>query len=70
VPIKQIRQNPSKLQPVGPALQALLPKSQELKDFAQRALIAYLRWGLGAAGGAGAAAGGLLGGLGQLLGGA
>lgn len=31
IPIKQIKPNPSKQQPVGPALQALLSKSVELK---------------------------------------
>lgn len=31
VPLKAIKQNPSKLQPVGPALQALCSKDTELK---------------------------------------
>jgi ATP-dependent RNA helicase DDX10/DBP4 len=43
VPIRQTRHNPSKVQRIGPALQALLSKSPELKAFAQRALAAYLR---------------------------
>ncbi|KAG1664899.1 hypothetical protein FOA52_006245 [Chlamydomonas sp. UWO 241] len=43
VPIKQIKVNPKKAASVGPALQALLSKSVELKEFAQRALIAYVR---------------------------
>ncbi|KAG2440238.1 hypothetical protein HXX76_004350 [Chlamydomonas incerta] len=43
VPLTQIRPNPSKQQAVTPALQALLSKDQELKDFAQKALTAYLR---------------------------
>ncbi|KAK9832102.1 hypothetical protein WJX81_007052 [Elliptochloris bilobata] len=43
VPIRQIRLNPSKAQPVTPALQALLSKNAELKELAQRALVAYLR---------------------------
>ncbi|MEW5308593.1 MAG: hypothetical protein WDW38_000538 [Sanguina aurantia] len=43
VPIKQVKANPGKTQPVTPALQALLSKSLELKEFAQRSLTAYLR---------------------------
>jgi ATP-dependent RNA helicase DDX10/DBP4 len=43
VPIRQTRHNPQKVQRIGPALQALLSKSPELKAFAQRALAAYLR---------------------------
>ena len=31
VPVKQMKHNPAKLQPVTPALQALLSKDQELK---------------------------------------
>ncbi|KAF5838490.1 P-loop containing nucleoside triphosphate hydrolase protein, partial [Dunaliella salina] len=43
VPIRQIKINPAKQQPIGPALQALLSKSVELKEFAQRAMVAYVR---------------------------
>ncbi|GIL64765.1 hypothetical protein Vafri_18644 [Volvox africanus] len=43
VPLNQIRPNPAKQQAVTPALQALLSKDQELKEFAQKALVAYLR---------------------------
>ena len=43
VPVKQLRHNPARVQPVGPALQALLSKSTELKEFAQRSIIAYVR---------------------------
>ncbi|GBF94447.1 ATP-dependent RNA helicase [Raphidocelis subcapitata] len=43
VPIKLLRHNPAKMQPVGPALQALLSKDQELKAFAQGALVSYAR---------------------------
>jgi len=43
VPVRQTRHNPQRLQRIGPALQALLSKSPELKAFAQRALAAYLR---------------------------
>eukprot|EP00955_Chlamydomonas_euryale_P000588 6600-Chlamydomonas_euryale.AAC.1 len=43
VPIKQIRINPKKATSVGPALQSLLSKSVELKEFAQRSLVAYVR---------------------------
>ncbi|GLI59364.1 hypothetical protein VaNZ11_001229 [Volvox africanus] len=43
VPLNQIRPNPAKQQTVTPALQALLSKDQELKEFAQKALVAYLR---------------------------
>lgn len=40
VPVKQLKHNPAKVQPVTPALQALLSKDQELKvraDAARRA---------------------------------
>ncbi|KAL4422731.1 hypothetical protein ABPG75_008928 [Micractinium tetrahymenae] len=43
VPIKQLKHNPAKVQPVTPALQALLSKDAELKEIAQRALVSYLR---------------------------
>ncbi|KAG2489867.1 hypothetical protein HYH03_011669 [Edaphochlamys debaryana] len=43
VPLTQIRPNPAKQQAVSPALQALLSKDQELKDFAQKSLVAYCR---------------------------
>ncbi|KAL4857390.1 putative ATP-dependent RNA helicase DDX10 [Chlorella vulgaris] len=43
VPMKQLKHNPAKVQPVTPALQALLSKDAELKDIAQRALVSYLR---------------------------
>jgi ATP-dependent RNA helicase DDX10/DBP4 len=43
VPLRELRSNPARLQPVGPALAALLSKDAELKDSAQRALVAYLR---------------------------
>lgn len=43
VPIKLTKINPKKAQPIGPALQALLSKNVELKDFGQRAIIAYVR---------------------------
>ncbi|GFH25696.1 RNA helicase [Haematococcus lacustris] len=43
IPIKTIRVNPSAQQCIGPALAALLSKSVELKEFAQRALVAYVR---------------------------
>ncbi|EFN51307.1 hypothetical protein CHLNCDRAFT_28229, partial [Chlorella variabilis] len=43
VPMKQLKHNPSKVQPVAPALQALLSKDGELKEVAQRALVSYLR---------------------------
>ncbi|EFJ48780.1 hypothetical protein VOLCADRAFT_60063 [Volvox carteri f. nagariensis] len=43
VPLTQIKPNPAKQQSVSPALQALLSKDQELKDFAQKALVSYLR---------------------------
>lgn len=43
IPIKLIKINPAKQTPIGPALQALLSKSVELKDWAQRALVAYVR---------------------------
>ncbi|KAJ9516034.1 hypothetical protein QJQ45_024447 [Haematococcus lacustris] len=43
IPIKTIRVNPAAQQCIGPALAALLSKSVELKEFAQRALVAYVR---------------------------
>ncbi|PSC73011.1 DEAD-box ATP-dependent RNA helicase 32 [Micractinium conductrix] len=43
VPVKQLKHNPAKVQPVTPALQALLSKDAELKEVAQRALVSYLR---------------------------
>ena len=43
VPIKQTKINPKRAQPIGPALQALLSKNVELKEFGQRAIIAYVR---------------------------
>ena len=43
VPTRQLRQNPAKLQPVSPALRALLSKDPGLKEIAQRALVSYLR---------------------------
>lgn len=43
IPVKHLRHNPGKIQPVTPALQALLSKDQELKEVAQRALVSYLR---------------------------
>ena len=50
VQLSPIKVNPSKLQTVTPALQALVSKSTELKDLAQRALVSprtsvlLLRW--------------------------
>lgn len=43
IPLKKIKMNPERTQSVGPALQALLSKNSELKECAQRALVAYLR---------------------------
>jgi ATP-dependent RNA helicase DDX10/DBP4 len=43
VPIRALRHNPAKLQPITPALQALLSKDAALKETAQRALACYLR---------------------------
>eukprot|EP00798_Chlamydomonas_sp_ICE-L_P024609 gene24609-10228_t len=43
VPVKQIKMNPNKALPVAPALQALLSKNVDLKEYAQRALVAYVR---------------------------
>lgn len=43
ITIKQLKHNPAKIQPVTPALQALLSKDAELKEVAQRALVSYLR---------------------------
>ncbi|GAX85700.1 hypothetical protein CEUSTIGMA_g13114.t1 [Chlamydomonas eustigma] len=43
IPIKQTKINPGIAHSVGPALQALLSKSTELKEYAQRSLIAYVR---------------------------
>ena len=43
VPIKGLKHNPAKIQPVTPALQALMSKDNELKEIGQRALVAYLR---------------------------
>ena len=43
VPTRQLKQNPAKIQPVSPALQALLSKDTALKETAQRALVSYLR---------------------------
>lgn len=43
VPVKPIKMNPAKRQQVTPALQALLSKSLELKEMAQRALVAYVK---------------------------
>ena len=54
VPIKQIKHNPQKVQPVGPALQSLLSKDAELK--ARRAWggarggLRVWRWGWGCGG--------------------
>ncbi len=39
VELSPVKVNPSKLQTVTPALQALVSKSTELKDLAQRALV-------------------------------
>ena len=43
VPLKQLKHNPSKVQPISPALSALLSKNAELKSFAQSGLVAYVR---------------------------
>ncbi|CAK0786422.1 hypothetical protein CVIRNUC_009635 [Coccomyxa viridis] len=43
VPLKPLKINPKMTQPVSPALQALLSKNNELKELAQRALVAYVR---------------------------
>jgi len=41
--VTPIKVNPNKLQTVTPAMQALISKSTELKELAQRALVSYLR---------------------------
>ncbi|DBA75292.1 TPA: hypothetical protein ACH3X1_010573 [Trebouxia sp. C0004] len=43
VPVKAIKMNPNKQQPITGALQALLSKDSALKELGQRALVAYLR---------------------------
>ena len=43
MPLKTLRSNPDKLQSITPALQALLAKNEQLREWAQRALVAYLR---------------------------
>ncbi|DBB17175.1 TPA: hypothetical protein ACH3X3_014243 [Trebouxia sp. C0006] len=43
VPVKVIKMNPHKQQPITGALQALLSKDSALKELGQRALVAYLR---------------------------
>ncbi|KAL0034107.1 hypothetical protein WJX79_009163 [Trebouxia sp. C0005] len=43
VPVKAIKMNPNKQQPITGALQALLSKDSTLKELGQRALVAYLR---------------------------
>jgi ATP-dependent RNA helicase DDX10/DBP4 len=43
IELKSLKHNPSKVQPVTPALQALLSKDSELKEIAQRALVSYVR---------------------------
>lgn len=43
VPLKSLRSNPDKLQSITPALQALLAKNEQLREWAQRALVAYLK---------------------------
>lgn len=43
IELKSLKHNPTKVQPVTPALQALLSKDSELKEIAQRALVSYIR---------------------------
>jgi len=43
ISLTAIRVNPNKLQAATPAVQALVSKSTELKEIAQRALVSYLR---------------------------
>jgi ATP-dependent RNA helicase DDX10/DBP4 len=43
IPVKQLKHNPDKIQPITPALQALLSKDQQLKEIAQRSVVSYLR---------------------------
>lgn len=43
VPIRELRQNPDKVQSVLPAVQAMLSKDHELKLAAHRAFVAYVR---------------------------
>lgn len=43
VPIRELRQNPDKVQSVLPAVQAMLSKDHELKLMAHRAFVAYVR---------------------------